>query len=191
MLEATEIHILLVTNILNYQNVALFICHLFIDGNFRTGHILHDPKVSSDYGINLLIQMEKVYPSSISWLKTDITQQVSLPWAPHETTDHILQLIFLDLDHLPDDINNFKDMFAYYRLCIITSTAKDRVLAVEQLKSILNTDLVILDKIFESAISVYSIPRQRKELPRLIYLQEPGLDFTQVNLFDTLMIRVS
>lgn len=40
--------VLLAPNISNFQtfhSLALFICHLFVDGKFRTAHIVHDQNV--------------------------------------------------------------------------------------------------------------------------------------------------
>lgn len=78
----------------NFHNLALFICHLFIDGQFRNGHIFYDPNV---FQVGQLIsEIQSTCPTSIPWISTDVTDKPVLPWKSNERTDHILQLIFFD-----------------------------------------------------------------------------------------------
>lgn len=110
---------LLAPNIYNYYNLALFICHLFIDGQFRTGHILYDPIQLDD---RLIAEVDRICPHSIPWVTTEVNRDFSLPWNSNNQTDHILQLIFIDPNHLPENIDDLKYLFAYYNLYIIQST---------------------------------------------------------------------
>lgn len=131
----------------NFHNLALFICHLFIDGQFRTGHILHD---SNEFQINHLIdEIDQLNCShQIPWLLTDVTKPFSLSWKFNERNDHILQLIFFDLIQLPNAIDDFKDILTFYRLFIFTSvigeTNKKQIDMVKKLKSTKLLNSVIL-----------------------------------------------
>lgn len=98
--------------------------------------------------------------------------------------DHILQLIFLDLEHLPDDISHFKDIFAYYRLIVMPTDIKDRISVVEKMKTVSKSELIICDHIFDDIISVYSVPTGRDALPQLIYLQNQTTHSDRSNSFD-------
>lgn len=108
------------SNISNFHNLALFICHLFIDGGFRHGHILYDPKVFDNH---LITKIDSICLVKIPWLTTDFTQPSTLAWHHSERTDHILQLIFFDPNHLAEDIDKFKDYFTFYRIFVFDSTA--------------------------------------------------------------------
>lgn len=77
--------------VINYSELAIFICHLFIDGHFRTGHILFNPKIFDGH---LLNEIDMICPQTIPWISTDITENVAFPWNSPSSTDHILQLIF-------------------------------------------------------------------------------------------------
>lgn len=108
-----------VSNILSFHNLALFICHLFIGGQFRNGHILYDPKVFND---DFPSRIDSICPAQIPWLLTDITQPSSLPWLFNERTDHILQLIFFDPEHLAEKIDKFSKCFTFYRVFVLASS---------------------------------------------------------------------
>lgn len=99
----------------NYHKLALFVCHLFIDGKFRTTHILFDPNIFD----NLLIsEIDSVCSDPIPLLTTDITKSsigTAEEYAQHGPT---LQLIFFDPDHLPKKTIRFRRQLAFYRLFI-------------------------------------------------------------------------
>ena len=103
----------------NYYNLAIFICHLFIDGNFRTGHILHYPDTFEE---KIIIEVDSICPYPIPWVITDATQTASVSWTPNDRTDHILQLVFLKPNHSADNINDFKDYFTFYHLFVFESS---------------------------------------------------------------------
>lgn len=104
----------------NFRNLALFICYTFIGGNFRHGHILYDPNIFND---NLISEIDSNCPAQIPWQATDIIQLSLLPVNSGERTDHILQLIFLDPEHLEENISEFERFLTFYRIFIFVSTA--------------------------------------------------------------------
>lgn len=108
-------------NISNYHNLALFICHLFIDGHFHTGHILYDPNVFCD---SLIGEIDTICPQSIPWINTDVTTQddILLTWNPMNRTDRFLQLIFIDSNNLPENIDSLKHLLTFYNLYVIQLT---------------------------------------------------------------------
>lgn len=105
----------------NFHSLALFICHLFVDGNFKTAHILNDPNIFDGH---LIADVVSICPRHVPWITTDVTQKSALPWQPNKRsqTDHILQLIFLDSTKLIQEIENFKKYFVFYRLFIFSGT---------------------------------------------------------------------
>lgn len=103
----------------SFQTLALFICQLFVDGRFRSGQYVYDPKVIDDH---LPTQIDSICPDHIPWHKTDITQPFLLPWNRTKQTDHILQLIFFDPNRLAEEIERFKAHFSVYRIFVFPAT---------------------------------------------------------------------
>lgn len=112
----------------NFHSLALFVCHLFIDGNFRNGHILYDPKV---YDGHLKIQIDSICPNQIPWHRTDITEANLSPKNFSASTDDILQLIFLDPQHSKENIDKVKDASTYYRIFVFVSN-EDEIDSVKE-----------------------------------------------------------
>lgn len=164
---------------LNFSRLALFVCHLFIDGHFRTGCILHDPKTIDISQI--ISEVDSICPQPIPWLSIDINKPFSSPWQPNEQTDHILQLNLIDLENSEQSINNFKDLITFYHLFVFYSNDEtnlnDRIIAIE------NTNSSILSKSIAVSFNSTSINL-------LNNLAENGnfterIDFESENLFDT------
>lgn len=128
----------LAPNIVNLSKLALFICHLFVDGQFRFVHILHDSKVLH---INqLLSEIQSMCPQPIPWLSNDLIDSPSMhstgsmasmdlitftPSMPCKSTyrsDQILQLIFFDLDNIPASTIAFKYFITFYHIIVFIST---------------------------------------------------------------------
>lgn len=130
----------------NFYNLALFICHLFIDGNFRTGHILYDPNIFDD---QLISKIDSVCPHTIPWLTTDVTEATSSHWQPPERSDHILQLIFFNPNHLQKKVNKYKHFLTFYRLFVLQSGDKGkvekRISAVRESETNFSSSSMILD----------------------------------------------
>lgn len=127
----------------NYQNLALFICHLFIDGHFQTGHILHDPNAIQVS--QLIVEIQSICQHSIPLFSTDVTEPNSLPWKPNKPTDHILQIIFFDHEHLTDYIDESKELLTIYHLLVHTLTDPEQMksLNLDQMSPIIHFNLNI------------------------------------------------
>lgn len=113
-----NISIFSVQTLPSFHNLAIFICHLFIDGHFRQGNILYDPKVFND---RLLVEIDSVCPSRIPWQSNDVTQLYLSDCHVSERTDHILQLIFFDSNDLMENIEQYQECFTYYRIFVFSS----------------------------------------------------------------------
>lgn len=130
----------------NYHKLALFICHLFIDGKFRTAHILFDPNIFD----NLLIsEIDSVCSDPIPLLITDITKSsigTAEEYAKHGPT---LQLIFFDPDHLPKRTIKFRRQLAFYRLFIFCTPeemdVKKTTSVLQKLNLFRNSNSLILN----------------------------------------------
>lgn len=70
-------HLVPIPNISNSSKLALFIRHLFVNGNFRFGHILYDP---NEFNSDLTARIDTTCLVQIPWQTTDITQSSLLPW---------------------------------------------------------------------------------------------------------------
>lgn len=99
----------------NFHNLTLFICHLFINGHFRTSHIMYD---STMFDGQFMTQTNSIFPQSIRWKFTDISAPSLNPFGdPFDSYDNILQLIFFDpqffggLQRLSRILTNFCVLF--------------------------------------------------------------------------------
>lgn len=108
---------LLTSNSVNFENLAIFICHLVIGGKFQIAQFLHNPGVVDDH---LLKEIHRNCPITIPWLTVDITQ----PMTPTFSTiqyRHFIQIIFpgsdLEFEIKQLTINHPN----YYRLIIFQS----------------------------------------------------------------------
>lgn len=111
---------LLAPDIQRFYKLSLFICHLFIDGNFQTGHILFD---QSAFDSRLITAIDSTCSQKISWMMTDIT----LPRNTTVHSDHTVQLIFLNPDHLMNSINDFEIDLLAQRLFVFHSNDKKKI----------------------------------------------------------------
>lgn len=141
---------LLTSSILNassFRNLALLICHLFIDGTFRTSHLLYDPDCFDD---NVLVEIQSICPQPIPWKLTNIYGYSLLPWEYQvDTEDNVLQLLFFKPKDLMGQINYFKIYFNFFQIFVLPHT--DEIETKEQYS-------IIRDFVFKSdanALIVY------------------------------------
>lgn len=169
----------LAPNIPNYYNLALFICQLFIDGNFRTAHILHNPGTFDD---QLIIETASICSHPIPWLTTDITQPASLAWTPNDRTDHILQLIFLDSDRLPETSNHYKGYLTVYHLFVFQSSdemhLRAQLTAMKNIETVNFGSMVLHQNLADDSIHVHWI---RNNGIKILYPQDQPTE----NIFDS------
>lgn len=60
-----------IPNTTPFHSLALFICHLFIDGKFRSGHVLYEPNALDD---RIFTEIKSICPEPMPWQTIDITQ---------------------------------------------------------------------------------------------------------------------
>lgn len=129
----------------HFYNLAFFICQLFVDGQFQTSHIIYDPNVFSS---QLITEIQLNCPYSIAWVTTDVNRPPSQLWQPNQNTDRILQLVFFDPDHLPKDINDFKGLYTFYQIFVISSdkqkTVEHQISLLKQSKMVQTGNSLIL-----------------------------------------------
>lgn len=179
----------LAPDIPNFHNLALFICHLFIDGSFRTGHILYDPNI---FDGDFITQIDSICPHSIPWESTDIREPSLVSWTNLEHTDHILQLIFLDETNLTKDISSNSDLFTFYRLFIFPSgnetNIKNQLNAIQKTKETSDSNSLILHhSAHNSSVRVHLIPINDTKIDgamRPIYVQNQQLNPNHENLYE-------
>ena len=130
----------------NLYNLALFVCHLFIDAKFRSTHILYEQN-AFDY--ELLTKIETICPEPMPSYATDISEPFSMPWKPGERTDNFLQMIFFNPVNLRKNMKNYKDHFAFYRVFVFPSSddendVKNQYLRVKKYNYGFNSSTLIL-----------------------------------------------
>lgn len=153
---------ILAPNNLHFYNLAIFVCHLFIDGQFQTGHIIYDPNAIQV--TQLITEIQANCSRSIPWLSTDVTKGPrQSPWKPYENTDHVLQLILFDPEKL-SEISKFEKILTFYRLFIFLSTVNNDELKInEKFASSSSRDSVVLYYNPETgSINTYLLTKKHK-----------------------------
>lgn len=173
---------------MNFQYLALFICHLFGDGNFRTVHILFKPIT---FNFDLLMQIDSVCPAPIPLYLTDITQPWEWPWNQNDNPNNVLQFMFFEPKTLARDGKQLKNGFALYRIFAFSSTnvirTKMQVSIAKILHEFSNSNNLILNYNAKN-VSVYidyglndGVSRQK---PKPIFIVNKNTNFKRVNLYD-------
>lgn len=186
-----------ILNISHFHNLALFVCHLFIGGNFRIGHILYDPKVFDDH---LISKIDSVCQLQIPWLTTDITQHSLMPPHVSKRTDHILQVIFFDPKYLAEEIVEYEEHFTFYRIFAFPSTfgevdMKQRISIIGQLNSISNpsplimhynvkSDLIYVHRLSENGLIIENFEKNMAQDVRSLYEHRQKSNVEYERLFD-------
>lgn len=80
-------------NSVHFQRLALFICHLFNDGHFRSAHILYKPDV---FDFDFITQLNLNCPGPMPFYLTDVSQPWHWPWTEQESLHTVLQLHFFE-----------------------------------------------------------------------------------------------
>lgn len=190
---------ILVPNISNFHNLALFICHLFVGGSFRYGDIIYDPNVFDGH---LTTQIDSICPVQVPWQITDITQSTSSYRQPNERTDHIMQLIFFNPEHFAQEIDKFNEYFTYYRIFVFLSRDEiemEKSMSVVRKLSPTFNSLSLFCNLENGSINVYWINRNGEISDLSIGLEDhnPGpMDlfdrtFSEYDRMQPLAIRVN
>lgn len=114
-----------------YYNLAMVICNLFNDGQFRTAHIAFDWSV---FDVEIIVEIESVCSKPVPWFITDIHKPFTLPWNTSSRTDNILQLIFFDSKQLTNEIVQLQEYFTFYRIFVFPAT--DEIETIERFSTI-------------------------------------------------------
>lgn len=129
----------------NFYNLACFICHLFIDGQFRDGHILYHSRMFDD---SLITEIDSICSDPIPWKFTDTSNPSVLSPPENLRTDYTMQLIFFDPEYSSEQIDQFKEYFSFYRIFIFPLVSQDdiqmHIFVLEKLKSINRSKTLIL-----------------------------------------------
>lgn len=171
-------------NVTVVHHLALFICHLFIDGNFRTAHFLYKPNT---FEFDWLLKIDRVCPEPIPLYLTDITLPWDWPWNADDNKDNVLQLCFFDPSQLSKDINELQSKGdAYYRVFAFDSVAMaDKTkgaLALKALRQLPHSnDLIVHYK--PKNVSVYPNNGMSTEQNPILIVDEKT-NFAGINLFD-------
>lgn len=109
-----------IPNVLSFRNLALLICHLFMDGQFWSGHLLYDPSIFNDH---LTVEIRLICPHPIPWKMTNAMLDLTSPWdGRSDTTDNVLQLIFFDPKNLTVQMESHSIYFTFYRIFVLPQT---------------------------------------------------------------------
>lgn len=171
---------LLTPNVSNFYNLALFVCHLFVDGHFRTSHILYDPNVF--HVTQLIDDIQSNCPRTIPWLATDITKELIQPWESDEETDHILQL---NIVRLPTKVSDFQSLFTFYRIFIFSSADEKSAQALKFSSDFDLDNMVLRFNHKTGAINVHLFEKNAGENRKIHIFQQNNIDeYKKRNLFE-------
>lgn len=134
-------------NVTGIHQLALFICHLFIDGHFRTAHFVYKPNT---FEFDWLLQMDAICPEPIPLYLSDITLPWEWPWNDKDTLNNVLQLNFFDMNNnLADDVDQLQESCAYYRVFCFPSTnlpnAEQRSFVFSTLRPFCDSNILLVD----------------------------------------------
>lgn len=169
-----------------YYHLALFICHLFIDGQFRTAHFVYK---SSTFDSDLLLQIDKLCPARIPSYSTDLTLPWEWPWNRNDNINTVLQLNILSSNNLTGDIDELENGFAYYRVfCFASIDAMDsnqQTSIFATLRDLTNSkNLIVYYNAQNASIFIDPIAANFHSNPKLVYVVNRDANYRQVNLFD-------
>lgn len=180
---------LLFSNMSSFYNLAFFICHLFIDGHFKTCHILRDPNILVG---GFIAEINSACAIDIPWLSTDIAQTL-LP-DQSERNDHILQLIFFDSKYLAKEIHDSRKYFTYYRIFVFSSTEEmrinDHISIVQNVSSVFDSSTLVLhhtprnDSIIVHWVSNYGENSNKNVKAKVVFVQNQNSTIKYEKLFD-------
>lgn len=167
-------------NVTSIHHLALFICHLFIDGHFRTAHILYKPNT---FEFDWLLQIDTVCPGPIPFYLTDVTLPWEWPWNSNDTPENVLQLSFFDTGH--SDIDQVQQGYAHYcALCLPSHdaiNAKQRTSIFTALRQFSDTKVILVNYNTVN-VSVFIDSKYSNEQP--IFFNDNETNFEEFDLFD-------
>ena len=172
---------------MNFHYLALFICHLFGDGRFRTVHILFKP---SAFNYSLLNHIDSVCPDPIPLYLTDITKPWEWPWNQNDNPNNVLQLLFFDPKTLSKDGKQLKKGLAFYRIFAFSTTdviqTKTQVSIAKRLRKFSDSNMLILnyDAKNVSVYIDYGLSGVSRQKSKPIFIINKNTNFKRVNLFD-------
>lgn len=164
------------------HHLVLFICHLFIDGNFRTAHFLYKPNT---FDFDWLLEIDAVCPEPIPLYLTDITLPWAWPWSEKNTPDNVLQLNFFDPIHLTEDIDQLKKGYAHYCIFSFSSVnmndTKQQDSIFKTLRGLPDSKTLIVQYNTKN-VSVFI--RNKRLTQQHIFLVNHKTNFKHVNLYE-------
>lgn len=167
---------------MNFHYLALFVCHLFGDGNFRTVHIVFQPNT---FNYTLLEHIDTICPHLVPFYLTDITQTWDFPWNENDNPNNVLQLMFLDAKKFTKDTRELKYFFALYRIFAFLGTdvveTKTRTSIARRLYRFTGSNN--LNLIFDSR-NVFVFNDFAAQHTKPMFTVNEGTNFTRYNLFD-------
>lgn len=176
-------------NVSGIHHLALFICHLFIDGHFRAAHLFHKSAAPKP---NWELQTNAVCPELVPFYVTDITSPWQWPWNDKYNPNNVLQLIFFDSNsnNFAGDVYQLYKRHSYYRVFCFPSAelsnAKQRSSIFARLRLILDSkDLLVsyntenVSVFIDSNYDSVAVPRREQ-----INFNRSEIESKQANLFD-------
>lgn len=171
---------------MNFHYLALFICHLFGDGHFRTVHIIFKPNT---FNYTILEHIESICPHSIPFYLTDITRSWDWPWNQNDNPNNVLQLMFLDPKTFTTDTRQLNKFFALYRIFAFSATdvietkTKTITSITESLRKFSGSNNLVLD--FDAKnVSIYMDVVDAQHPKPIMTMNVSFTNFNRRNLFD-------
>lgn len=106
----------------DFLNLSLLICHLFVGGRFQLVNILYH---ASAFDERLLVTIDATCPFAVPKTTQDISiNETILIDRRNQRTDKILQLIFLPPNQLIEQFNRIGNSLTFYRIFVFTTSVQ-------------------------------------------------------------------
>lgn len=169
----------------NILNLSLFICHLFVGGNFHTLHTLYHPDAFDDH---LLSGIDSACPSEISKTTTDISMpEIIIPKRNYQT-DRILQLIFLPQNGLAELMDQIKVNLTFYRVYVFSSsngsdTIQQMKKYAETIENTNSSSLLVIHNKLNGTTEAYLFSKDSNNFMQRVDWQQSNL-YSEMELFE-------
>lgn len=174
-------------NVTGVHQLALFICHLFSDGHFRTAHFIYKPNA---FEFDWLLQIAAVCSEPIPFYLSDITLPWEWPWNDKDNLNNVLQFNFFDMNNLANDVDQLQENCAYYRVFCFPSTnlpnAKQRSFVFTTLRSFCDSKILLVDYNTKNVSTFIgsNYHSNGKSSQEPIFVVSDETEIEQANLFD-------
>lgn len=176
-----------ILNLNQFQNLSILICHLFIGGQFRMTNVIFEP---NSFDFRLINQIESICPMEIIWTFIDVTESSTPTLNNDLAKDQILQIIFMDFDHVSQRTKISEQFPAYYRLFIF-NTFGDKELSLPSIPINISfnpstNSLVLFYSLQKDTFNTFLIDDKFRILTKINHENTFSMDSNSKDIFNTI-----